>query len=414
MSRAPRVAKRRGRVYVDLEVRVRSTRTILFTASATLVVLLLGGGLAVKVGAAENSYNEVVTFSEVLSLVLDNYVDPVDADRLLQGAYEGMLGGLDPNGAYLTAEEVADWKSGRSGDAGPGLSVLKGGRALQVVAVDEGSAAQEAGIRVGDHIRSVDGLNVRDLSLTQSWRRLQGEPGTSVALDIVHPADGFAHETVALPRVKRQVRPYELDVRRGIAVLRVFDMQRLDPAALAEELDDVRSRGIEALLLDLRNLADLQPRDATRIAALFTDGAELRLRDRAGRLVETLEAPQAAPVWPGPIAALVNGATAGSGEALASMLKAGGKVRVLGESTYGLGAEVKLFELENGSGLLVSSALWETGDGASWNSDGVVPDEEVEGHGDDYAAASADQLERALDVVERVSAEHAAAPAGAA
>ena len=155
---------------------MRSSRSILFVVSVSLVVLLLGGGLVVKVGASESSYNEVVTFSEILSLVMDNYVDPVDPDKLLVGAYEGMLAGLDPNGAFLTPDEVAKWKSrDESETAGPGVSVLKAGRAVQVVAVVEGSPADVAGIAVGDHIRSVDGQSVRDLSLTQAWRMLHGK-----------------------------------------------------------------------------------------------------------------------------------------------------------------------------------------------------------------------------------------------
>ena len=83
----------------------------LFVASVLIVAFLLGGGLFVRVGAAESSYRQAVLFAEVLSLVLDNYVDPVEAQKLLDGAYEGMLAGLDPNGAYLSPDEVAEWKS---------------------------------------------------------------------------------------------------------------------------------------------------------------------------------------------------------------------------------------------------------------------------------------------------------------
>ena len=85
---------------------MKPTRTILLLLSLAVVVFLLGGGLAVKVGAGENSYRQVVVFSEILSLVMDNYVDPVDAQELLDGAYEGMLGGLDAHGAYLKPDEV--------------------------------------------------------------------------------------------------------------------------------------------------------------------------------------------------------------------------------------------------------------------------------------------------------------------
>ena len=115
---------------------MKPSRTMLLVASGLLVIGLLVGGLAVRVGADDGSFRQTVLFSEILSLILDNYVDPLEADALLRGAYEGMLGGLDPNGAYLTTEEVREWKAGRDAEAvDPGLSVLKVGRTVQVVAV---------------------------------------------------------------------------------------------------------------------------------------------------------------------------------------------------------------------------------------------------------------------------------------
>ena len=176
---------------------MKTVRPVLLLVSTAVAMFLIGGGLAVKVGAGENSYRQVVLFSEILSLVMDNYVDPVDSDELLSSAYEGLLGALDANGAYLTREEVAEWEAGHDGTlAHPGFSVLKAGRAIQVVAVEEGSPAEEVGITVGDQIRAIDERSVRDLSLGQSWRLLTGAPGTSVKLDLLHPADGFRREQV--------------------------------------------------------------------------------------------------------------------------------------------------------------------------------------------------------------------------
>jgi len=380
---------------------VRSPRPLLFAVSTGLVAILLAGGLAVRVGAADNSFNTVVTFSEILSLVSENYVDPVDAAELLTGAYEGMLSGLDPNGAFLTPAEVAEWKGPPPGPADPGFSVLKAGRALQVVAVEDGSAAAAAGVQVGDHVRAIDGRPMADLSLTQALRLLSGAVNSTVRIELIHTTDGFRREAIELPRSVRGGVPYRLEAVGGHAVLRVLDLERVPAAELGERLEALRSSGSESLLIDLRNLADPRTRDVVPLAGLFAGGTLLRLRERGGRLVETLEGEAEAGAWTGKLAVLVNGATAGSAEALASLLQAERGVPVLGEPTYGLGAEVKLYELEDGSGLLVSAALWETASGKRWNGDGVKPDEVVRGRGDDYAAAAADQLRQALDSLDR-------------
>jgi carboxyl-terminal processing protease len=382
---------------------MKPTRSIALLISVALVLFLIGGGLAVEVGAEENSFHQVVIFSEVLSLVLDNYVDPLEAERLLQGAYEGMLAGLDARGAYLTPEELAAWKN--AGDEGdlydPGLSVLRAGHALQVVAVDPGSPAEEAGLKVGDQIRNIDGRPIRGLSLDQAWRLIRGARGSAVRLDVLHSSEGFRREEMELARAPRTSRPFDLRVERGIAVLRILDPRRIVPGPLAEELDDVHSRGVGSLLVDLRNVADTDPRGVGPAAGLFSAGPLLHLKDRTGKLLESVESEGAGAAWQGTIAVLVNGATAGSAEAFASVVQSelGGKI--VGEATYGLGAEAKLYEMGDGSGLLISAAQWETAGGGSWNGKGVEPDEVIRGRGADYEARQDDQLEQALEFLQR-------------
>ena len=389
---------------------MKVSRSLLLIASGLIMALLLGGGLVVKIGAGENSYRQAVLFAEILSQVLDNYVDPVEPDALLAGAYEGMLSSLDSNGAFLSPEEVVAWKSrddGAKRAAGPGLTVLKGNHSLQVVAVDEGSSAEESGITVGDHIRSVEGTAVRDLSLMQARRMIEGPAGSTVRLEVLHPKEGFRREDVELERSSERPRSYEVTVQRGTAVLRIHDLRALPLDELANELDDVRSRPVETLLLDLRNLASGGPRDAARVSVLFAEEPRLELRDRSGRLVESVAPDGGKDGWTGRLAVLVNGATAEGAEALAMLLGDRPDVAIYGETTFGLGAEPNLFELDNGAGLLLSSALWETGAGESWHETGVEPDEEVEGEGRGYAAVFENQLERVLEMLESATAGEA-------
>jgi len=383
------------------------SRPILLITSVVVVVVLLGGGFALRVGAAESSFRQPARFAEILSLVMENYVDEVPMDGLLQGAYEGMLGGLDPNGAFLTPQEVAEWQRGApAAKAEPGLGVLRVGRSLQVVSVVPGSPAEEAGVQVGDQIRSIGGRLVRDISLMQARRLLRGAPGSSVTLEIFRPHDNFRRLELEVARALPRARAYELKVVRGTAVLTLRDWERVSMGELNGELDDIRSRGVERLLLDLRDLAEGDPRQIAATAGLFApDGTLLRLRDRSGRQIEAVEGVQGALKWPGSLSVLVNGATAGAAEALAALAREAGGADVYGESTYGLGAEPKLYELEGGYGLLVSAQLWETAAGARWNVDGLAPDHVVRGNGKGYSEAREDQLNQVLDQLEKDSHE---------
>jgi carboxyl-terminal processing protease len=317
-----------------------------------------------------------------------------------------MLAGLDAHGAYLSPEELAEWKAGpAAGPADPGISVLPAGRALQVVAVDEGSPAEEAGLKVGDQIREIEGRAARELSFDQALRLIRGEPGSAVTLDVLHAGENFRHEKIEVARAPRRSRPYDLRVERGIGVLRLHELARVPAEELAEELDDVRSRGVTTLLLDLRNVADNDPRALSSLGGLLAKGTLLRLKNRRGEVLESVTTAGEGGVWSGSVCALVNGATAGSAEAIASLIQSDLGGRVVGEPTYGLGAQAKLYEMEDGSGLLVSAARWETGGGGTWHGEGVEPDEIIRGKGDHYEARFADQMERALSLLESPPAE---------
>jgi len=376
---------------------MRRSRILLLAASCLVALLLAGGSVALRVGAADGAYGDVVLFSELLSLISDNYVDPVDADGLLRDAYEGMLGSLDANGAFLTPKEVAEWKAGGpSGAAVPGVSMIKAHGSFLVVFVAPGSSAEEAGLTRADQIRKIDGRASRSLSLAQARRLLRGEPGTSVSVEILHPDAGWTREILDLTRSVPSFAPYELTVRDGVGLLTIRDLERLDAAHVAEELDDIRSRGVERLMVDLRDVSEGDPRDAVELVELFADDIELQLKDRSGDLLESVKGRADRTAWKGSLAMLVNGATAGGSEAVALLLQSKLSATIYGEMTYGLGTEAGLFELENGSGLLFSSALWETASGQSWNDQGIEPDETVRGEGPDDERAS-DQLNRALE-----------------
>ncbi len=379
---------------------MKKFRVSVFLVSGCIAILALGAGFFTRVAAEDSSYRQVVLFSEVLSLVLDNYVDPVEPDHLLEGAYEGMLRGLDPHAAYLTPVELTAWKEkGQDLSAGPGVTVLKGYGALQVVEVDPGSPAEQAGFRPGDQIRSIDGRLLRDDSLDQSLRRLRGPAGSSVTLERVRPSEGFEREKISVVRAVRGGDPYDLDSEDGVVVLKLRDPGRIALDALVSDLDDYRSRGIDRLLIDLRNVAEGNPGDIQDFTGLFFDGYAYRLVDREDRPVRNVETGGSKRAWKGEIGLLVNGATAGAAEGFARLLQVQETARVYGEKTYGMAAEPKLFELNNGAGVLVSARMWELGSGETWNETGVEPDVEIRPEGATYEERLRDQRRKALEAM---------------
>ena len=387
---------------------MRRSRVVLLFSSLAVVVFLLGSGAALKAGAGDGTFRQMLLFSEVLSYAVDNYVDPVDTDKLMRGAQEGLMSGLDSHGAYLTPEEVEAWKRGAATteSADPGLTVLKNGPVLQVIAVAAGSPAEGATIAPGDQIRKIDGHSVRSLALDQAQRLLRGAAGSTVEIDLFRVKD-LKREIAKVARAPRSDAPYTLDLNGGIAVLTLRDFDRLPTDSLIAELTSVKDRGADRLLVDVRDAASMDTRRASGVAELFASGVFLKLSDKTGRSVETMTATRPKPVWVGPVAVLVNGATAGAGEGLAMILRDRTRAAIYGEPTYGLGTEPRLIELPEGGGLLVPGYVWETAAGKRWNADGLSPDKVVktDGRRDD---GDDDQLKKTLDDFGKTEAAEAA------
>jgi carboxyl-terminal processing protease len=373
-------------------------RLLLLVASVGIVTVLAAGGVVLRAAGSEGSYRQVVTFSEVLSLVLENYVDEPDATALMAGAYEGLLAGLDANGAYLTPADVAAWKREVPGEAvGPGFTGLKSGGALQIVFVAPGSPADGAGLRSGDQVRAIDDVPVRGESLAQIARRLAGPAGSKVRLSVIRPREGFRRDEMELTRAARKDEPFTVKVEGNVAVLTPTDPARLDPEALGGALRRATEDGADRLLLDLRAVAFADVRSVAGLTGAFTTGEVLRLRDKKGAVVETVQARGGGDAWSGPVAVLVGAATAGSGEAITEVLRTRRSAPVYGESTYGLGSEPRLFALPGGDGVLIPAVRWEPAGGKAWERTGVEPDTVVRGEGrpDDVEA---DQLRRTVDL----------------
>ena len=356
---------------------MRRSRVVLLVSSLSVVLFLLASGAALKAGVGEGTFKQMLTFSEVLSYAIDNYVDPVDTDKLMRGAYEGLMGGLDAHSAYLTPEEVAEWNktTGAAEHADPGMTVLKTGPVLQVVGVAAGSPAEAAKIAVGDQLRKIDGRSIRQLSLDQALRLLRGSPGSTVEVELLRTKD-FTREMLKLDRALRADPAYTLEINEKIAVLKVHDLDRIPNDGLLAEIATLKDKGVDRILVDLRDIASADTRRAAAVADLFVSGDVLRLKDRNGKAIETLAA-KGKPAWSGRVAVLVNGATAGAGEGVAMILQERRKAPVYGEATFGLGTEPKLVALPEGGGLLVPGYVWETMVGKRWNAEGIAPDKVV-------------------------------------
>ncbi len=377
-------------------------RKILIGVSALLVVLTLGGAFAGRTSAVEGTYDYLRVFNEALYLALNNYVEPVDLDVLMQGAYRGMLESLDPVNEYLTPDQFE--KAARGESAGPadvGLTVSKRHGYIVVVATQSGGPAATAGIKSGDGILTLNGKTTRVMGVWQASQALRGKAGSRVDLGIA-PSDGGDRRTVTLERrVMAPSAPAGSSVGGDAGLVRIASIREGDSKRLDQAIATLRTAGAKRILLDLRGCGSDSLAESIGMASLFMqDGVVVTVADRheGDRAYRTDGRRRA---FEGPLAVLVDEGTSRACEVLVAALHDGLGAAVVGERTWGAGTQTTLLPLRNGDGVVLATGLFQSPAGKEWNGKGLDPDLVIDGE----AGESGDpQRQKAIDYLRGLQA----------
>ncbi len=396
-------------------------RLVFICLSLTVMLLVAGTTMLAAKNrqsddGADSLYKYLAVFTEVFSLVNRAYVDDLDPEALMSGAFEGTVDALDPFSLYVPAGQVETFQQTiEVGRRRSGIVLLKERGVAYAVAVEEGSPAAEADIEGGHILASIQGRLTRQMPLYAIQAILAGAPGTEVAVERILPRGD--RETVRFELGAYQPPPVELSVRRGVGVLRI-------PGFRAETLESVKSSlgalsaGTGALpeltendklLIDLRGVAGGDVAVAYRVAGLFADG-ELGALTRREQVVEQFDA-EAPPLWQGQIAVLVDRGTQGAAEVLTSVLQQSAGAKLVGRQSFGHSGRQQLLELSNGGRLQVTDAFYTGPDRELLNSS-LEPDLAVPLRLDDEEPETDAVLERGLALLlgeEELEEEAAAA-----
>jgi carboxyl-terminal processing protease len=376
-------------------------RLAILLVSAPIVLLVVLGGFLSKAAAREESYQHLRVFEDVVSLVLNNYVEEVKTDRIMGGAMHGLAEGLDPDSAYLTPQQVAAMaKPDPSAKGSVGLELTRQ-YYLRVLAARDGSPAAKAGLRPGDFIRAIDDKPTRDMSVLIGSRMLSGAPGSKVTLTVIR---GNAAEPHAVELVREEPRPsvvsYQM-VRPGVALVRVPAFSPQTVEQLRTQIADARKAGGDRVLIDLRGTAEGAIDDGVAAARLFVSKGVLTSKEsRQGKI--PVEAQPGDGAIDAPSTLLLDNGTAGAAEVFAAALAGNGRAVLIGEHTIGRAAIQELVKLPDGSALWMSTSRYLTPKDVTIHEKGLVPDVAVEAPDVEFGseAPSTDPiLEKAIEQV---------------
>ncbi|MEK7387189.1 MAG: S41 family peptidase [candidate division NC10 bacterium] len=402
-----------------------------FVISALLVVLTLslGGSVASKGTDSGATYEQLRLFTEVLSIVQNQYVDEVPPKDLIYSAIKGALRGLDPHSSFLDPESYREMQVETSGSfGGLGIEITLRDDVLTIVAPIEGTPAHRAGLQTGDRIIKIDGLTTKDLQLSDAVKRMRGKPGSKVTITVAR--EGWT-EPKDVELVREQIRVQSVrahDLGGGIAYIKLRQFQEQSPGDLAAALEKAAKAGMKALVLDLRNNPGGLLTAAVEVTEEFVADGQLvvytegRVRNQNMRF--SAHAKKSYPTLP--MVVLVNQGSASASEIVAGALQDWGRAIVVGTQTFGKGSVQTIIPLSDGSGLRLTTAKYYTPKGRSIHGKGIAPDIVVELPKEKDAAARAPQpaldpleelrkdiqVQRAIDVIKTMRILEQQRPAG--
>ena len=356
------------------------SKFLLVVFSATLALYaVVGGWMSTRAQQQQNDPGaQLRIFESVLQHIQQDYVDEPDLNKVRAGALRGLAYGLDPYSTYLTADQVRDFRAGASNtQVSIGAELSQVASYLYVIAPVKRGPAEQAGVQAGDIIEYIDGKATRDISLYDARQLLNGAPGTEVKLRILRA--GTRPFAVTVRRGAVQIPGAEGRMEAGrIGIVRVNSLDAGEASDVRARVQELLKQGAQKLVIDLRSVAGGSLTEGVRVANFFIkDGALGQTIGRGNKALKTLSADPKEAIFDGPVVLLIDRGTAGAAEAVASAFIEHKRGEVVGEKSFGAGAEQQLFTLRNGDGLLLTTIKWASSTGKPFLGAGIAPTVEV-------------------------------------
>src|SRR5215213_8111779 len=312
-------------------------------------------------------------FDEALKMIQEQYVDgkKLNYNDVFKSSIIGMLRSLDPHSNYYDREEFDELKTDqRSEYFGIGASIqtyLRGDQVdTYVTATFDGSPASKAGLRYGDRILEVDGAKMTGKSSLEVRDKIRGPRGSTVRLTLERAADKRSEKVdIVRDAVPQPSIPDAYMLKPGVGYIdmtRGFNYTTTDE--LLDALDRLHAKGMNSLVLDLRNNPGGFLDQAIHVAEVFLRNGQVILtqKGRNGYRDNMYESRNNTPNMT-PLVILINENTASASEIVAGAMQDHDRALIVGQTSFGKGLVQSIIPLEYGAGLTLTSAKYFTPSG---------------------------------------------------
>jgi carboxyl-terminal processing protease len=350
------------------------TRRALFSAIVFLAVCgvtgsVLGGRVAAQSASDESTLRDSMkSFTDVYSLVEQNYADPMNTDRIdraiYDGAIPGMLHVLDPHSNFYDPKSYAQMKEDQHGRyGGVGMTIRPQGSTIVVVAPFEGTPAFKAGIRPGDVLLTVDGKSTENMDSAAVASLLKGAPGSPVV--VVMTREGTP-KPLTFNLIRSEIPRHSVDmafmIRPGIGYIHVTQFMETTSQEVQAALDGF-GPNMTGLLIDLRGNPGGLLNEAVEMSDQFLQKGQIVVSQRGRAFPDQVFRTPKGSDGKYPVVVLVNRNTASAAEIVSGALQDHDRALIVGETTFGKGLVQTVFPVSENTGLALTTFHYYTPSG---------------------------------------------------
>lgn len=384
-------------------------KSVLIICSIILVLAVAVGTVMIINPFGALQFDDFFKFNIGVAALKGYFYEDVENETLVDGALLGLSYSVeDAYTVYMDSDMAENFLEDVESDdyTGIGLYITNDpeDNCVTVVSPLSETPAEKAGIVSGDKILEVDGETVSGENIDEVASNLKGKEGTEVKLVVLKKSTGETQElTLKRAMIKREtVDSKMVDSEVGYIQITQFGINTYDE--FAKQFNELVNKGMQKLVIDLRNNPGGYVEIAVQIADVFIDKGEIVYTMNKNNKKSTYEAEKGAIEIP--IAVLTNEGSASASEILVGALRDYGLAKSIGEKTFGKGVTQIPYQFMDGSILKITNSRYYTPKGVCIDKEGIKPDVEVKMSEEKSANISSltfaedDQLKMAVEVLD--------------
>lgn len=334
----------------------------------------------------ENIYDKIDLFGEVLDKINKEYVEEIDQSDAMDAAINGVLQSLDPYSAYMSPKTYKEMETETSGKfGGLGIEVGMEFGVVKVITPMDGTPAEREGVKAGDYIVKINGIQVQGKTLLEAVDLMRGPVGSKLEITIrrkgIKKALVFeiTREIIEVKSVKSKI------IDDNVGYIRLTAFNENSSKQVRDKIKKFKKKNINKYVLDLRNNPGGLLSQAVRISDFFLDNGEIvSTKSRKSSENRKYFAKKGDIINGETLVVLINYGSASASEIVAGALKDHKRAILIGKNSYGKGSVQSIMPLKNKGAIRLTISKYYLPSGKSISGTGITPDIEIEESSDEF------------------------------